>query len=315
MTNEWRYTQTDPSRVVVREIEIDSGRGGDEVVIVHMTDPHFNAHTENDLKNPILASTIEHRKWQAGGASVPNLERCLEYAKGVNADQVVITGDVLDFLSEGCINLMNEHLWAKYPDTIVSLGNHELAYKVQGKLPDDAPIEPKYELLQKNWNHDIRYSAKVLGDKVMIIQMDNASAWDFGNRGFFDIQVEPLKRDLTLAREKGYTVLLFYHTPMSTEDRSKDPVKSSMVGDKNMHTVNFAHIGIASYIEGATGEIYRMITSNADIIKGCFCGHFHSDFYTELKATNADGTDAVIPQYVLMGTPYGKGHVLKITVK
>ena len=315
MKNEWRYTQFERSALTVREIEIDSGKGGEPVVIVNIADPHFNAYTENDLKEPALASTIEYRKWQAGGASVPNFERCIDYAKSVSADQVVISGDVLDFLSEGCVKLMKEHIWDKYPDTLVCMGNHDTAKKVQGKVEDTSTIRSKLELLQKVWNHDIRYESRVLKNKVLLIVMDNATEYDFGHKGFFAEQIEPLQADLIRARKNDWKVLIFYHVPISTEDKTKDPVVSSMVGDKNVHTVNFAHIGIASYTDGATGEIYRMIVSNADIIGGCFCGHLHSDFYTEIKAADANGEPDVIPQYVLIGTPYDKGHVIKIVVR
>ena len=88
MKNEWKYIQTDPTRVVVREIELDSGKGGDDAVIVFMTDPHFNSYTEKDLEDEVLASTIEYRKWNANGASVQNLERGFEYARLENADAV-----------------------------------------------------------------------------------------------------------------------------------------------------------------------------------------------------------------------------------
>ncbi len=35
----------------------------------------------------------------------------------------------------------------------------------------------------------------------------------------------------------------------------------------------------------------------------------------QVLAKNADGTDAVIPQYILLGVPYGMGHALKIIVE
>ena len=64
-----------------------------------------------------------------------------------------------------------------------------------------------------------------------------------------------------------------------------------------------------------TGEIYDLIVNNGDIIKGCFAGHLHSDFYTEIDAMAADGTYTAIPQYVLKGTIYDEGNALRITVK
>lgn len=62
-------------------------------------------------------------------------------------------------------------------------------------------------------------------------------------------------------------------------------------------------------------QVYDIITNNADVIKGIFCGHVHNDHYVEVKAKTSDGQDAVIPQYVLTAAFYDKGHVLKITVK
>ena len=58
-----------------------------------------------------------------------------------------------------------------------------------------------------------------------------------------------------------------------------------------------------------------MIANNADVIKGIFAGHYHSDYMTKIAAKTPSGEDTFIPQYVLTGNPYDGGHVLKITVK
>ena len=315
MKNEWKYIQTDPTRVVVREIELDSGKGGDDAVIVFMTDPHFNSYTEKDLEDEVLASTIEYRKWNANGASVQNLERGFEYARLENADAVVIGGDVLDFLSEGCIKLMKENLWDKYPDTIVCLGNHEAAKKVQGKVADKTPIEEKLDILQKNWNHNVRYYSRAIKDKAMVIALDNASMSDMGYIGFFDEQIELLAQDLSIARDKEYKVFLLYHIPISTLNKQSGATKASMIGDKNSNNIDFCYISIGPWVSEATKKFYELIANNADIIGGCLCGHVHSDFYTEIKAKDYQGNETTIPQYVMMGMPYGKGHVMTIRVK
>ena len=62
-------------------------------------------------------------------------------------------------------------------------------------------------------------------------------------------------------------------------------------------------------------KMYELITSNADVIKAVFCGHMRSDYYTEIKAKNADGTDNVIPQYVLTATHFDQGHVMIANVQ
>ena len=80
-------------------------------------------------------------------------------------------------------------------------------------------------------------------------------------------------------------------------------------------TFNFFTYGVGYSSTGPDKKIYELIVNNGDIIKGAFCGHLHSDFYTEIAAKTPDGGRTVIPQYVLCGEPYNEGHALKIIVK
>lgn len=301
------YTYVDG--VCVREITIDSEKNGREVTVGVIADPHFNKCNENDLKNPTLASTYEKRLWLANGSSVPNAEKSLEVIS--DCDAMVVCGDALDYLSEGCAELLYSVIWDKYPDAIVTSGNHELAQRMQGEVNECLSVEKRIEMLEKIWRHDVFYTSRVLGDKVMLIGIDNSLL----NR-FTDRVVEPLRRDLKIAREKGYTVLIFYHIPLATLDPEYKAARSSFVGDGSGEISNL-------YDKGAGGvsstpadlEVYKLITTNADIIGGCFCGHTHNDFYTEIKAKTVSGEDRPIPQYVLIGTPYSNGHAIKITIK
>ena len=73
-------------------------------------------------------------------------------------------------------------------------------------------------------------------------------------------------------------------------------------------------------MDEATAQVYELITQNVDVIKGIFCGHFHSMFYNEVKATYTDGSgvhDAVIPQLIAPGNAYlgHAGRVVRIIVK
>ena len=65
MKNEWIY-KTEESGLVVREVEFESGKGGKPVTMVFMADPHFNSYVERDLEDPVIASTVQFRKWNAG---------------------------------------------------------------------------------------------------------------------------------------------------------------------------------------------------------------------------------------------------------
>lgn len=303
----WIY-QLENSKIMVREAVFDSGKGGDPVTIAQISDLHFNYCNEEDFETGSLAllSTYDYRKWLANGESVPNAEKCLKMASA--ADQMVITGDVLDYLSLGAMELMQKHIWDKYPDALACLGNHESTRVCQGKVEDKTTLESRLDILEDFWIHDMYYTSRIIKDKVMVIQLDNGT-----KDRFWESQIEPLKADLDLAREKGYVVLLFYHIPIATNNAEAGMVSPLRVNSNKEK--DFTNYGASNKENDPTSQVYNLIVNNADVIKATFCGHLHSDYYTEIIAKNSDGTDAIIPQYILTGTPYDDGHVLWITVK
>ncbi len=302
--------------LVVREVNIDTGLGGDTVEIVQATDFHYNYCNAKDFeeKNPSIMSTYYQRGLYPNGASAEISAKCMEY--GSFFDQTVVTGDTLDYMSWGAMELMQKHIWDPYPDTLALLGNHD-PVRVMG-LPNDVQdpttVESRFEILQQNWKHDIYYTSRLIKEKVLVIQMDN------GQNKFWDVQVDKLRSDLERARVNGYTVLIFTHEALSTgnpEDKAGKPIYKGWDGEE--YVANF-YDGFGDQVgynaTGATKEVYDLITSNADVVKGVFTGHQHVDYYTEIQAKTSDGTSAVIPQYSLCGcSATGEGHVLKINVK
>lgn len=314
----WHYGMWND--VKIREVTIDSGKGGDPVTVIQLTDLHIGTCTAEDLKNPTLKSTFENRKWGANGAFVPNAKASLDYADSQNPDRIVITGDAIDYLSEGSLNLLKETVWDRYRDgdgkvsrVLIALGNHEREQKMEGKVDESLTLAEREQMVKDNWEHDILYTSRILKEKVMVIQMDNGMGY------FRDEQVPLLRDDLALAREKGYTVLLFFHEPISTGNAKDRDVNASYVGKGAGTSFNFytgSTVANPFADAGSTnGAIYQMIVNSADVVRGVFCGHLHADYYTEIQAKTPDGQAKVIPQYVLTGTPYDKGHALKITVQ
>lgn len=303
---------TEDSGLSVRLVNIDIPGEGDPIEIVQLTDIHFNTINDEDLaeNNELVINSSKDLTWPKEGKAVENLQRGLAY--GVTADQVVITGDAISYLSKGNIESMYKYIWEPYPDTLICAGNHDPLRSWNAAVDESATLDERISILEAAWKHDMYYTSKVLDERVMVIQMDNALRFDYGDPGFWECQVEPFKNDLALAREKGYTVLLFYHVPLCTRDvRDYNNVP---LGNHGV-AFNFYTKGIGNVnTKGASKEIYELITNNADLIAATFCGHRHGDYYTEIKAKNADGSDATIPQYVLAAMPYDKGHVIKITL-
>lgn len=320
----YTYSKVEGS-ILARDLTIDIGLGGEEIKVIHLSDLHLHDCTEEDLKNPTLASTWENR---VAFREAPRITKnVLDYVDTLKPDQIIIAGDAIDYLSQGSINLMKELVWDRYRNedgtvnVMAAIGNHEFSQQMTGTVEETLAYEERATMLENAWEHDIYYSSKVIKDKVMIIQMSNCKdcrAFKF----FWEGQEEKLKNDLKLAREKGYVVLLTFHTHLNTnypKYASTLPLTRKMREPFPMRgkAENFFDgiLGPSENSPGIDGEIYKIITNSADVIASIFTGHIHGEYYTEIKAKTPDGAEKTIPQYTLCGTTHDNGHLGVITIK
>ena len=311
--------------IMMREYTIDSGKGGDPVVIAQLSDFHINYCDDADTAeaNPTIEATRINRFWLADAVSVERIRPQLAYA-ATWADQMVVTGDALDYLSIGALRLLKEEVWDKYPGILITNGNHDYIQVMSNNfasptipmVAETKSLEERYAMMQAGWSHDVIYTSKVVKDKVLVVAMDN------GRHCFLDEEVEPLKRDIALAREKGYTVLLFFHESVYTNNPAEEHVDALRADDHGWEKDQDFYRNSANHFvgspndppESANARIMDLIFHNADVIKGVFNGHAHEDFYTEIAAYTPDGEPRFIPQVTMTGSIYGKGHIVKITV-
>lgn len=304
------------SGIMIREMTVDSGLGGDPIEIVQMSDTHINYMNALDFAeaNPTLLSTYETRSWLKDASSVPTIRKVLDYAS--RADQIVISGDVIDYLSRGAIEVMWKEIWNYYPSALLTNGNHD-TYQRLGSVGDIYDFNYRYNWISGAWKHDFDYTSTVVKNKAMVIQLNN------GQSRFEASQVEPLKNDLELARQKGYPVFIFCHIPIYTNNPAETEVNWLRYDDwtsvKHDFYTNKDGVFVGKPSDKGTGSatdlVYSLITNNGDIIKGVFNGHLHNDYYSEIVAKTATGESTVIPQYTMTGSIYGDGHAVKITVK
>ncbi len=298
--------------VYVRDIEIEAD-GGEEVSIGVVGDLHFNYCNEKDLeeKLPAVMSSREYRLWMAGGESVPKAQNALSSID--DCDQMIVVGDTIDYLTHGAMELTKREIWDKYPEALIALGGHDTTRRMQGKVEDDTTLESRFEILQNFWKHDIFYTSKLVKNKVLCVVLNNCHG------SFFESQIEPLKKDIELARKNGYIILCFAHEPICTYNPNDLEITLEMallVGDSSSYPKNL-HSGQGCGDKGsdANKTVYNLITKNADVVKGFFCGHKHSDFALDIIAENSDGTPALIPQHIGTASIYGNGHIIRIRVK
>lgn len=295
------------------EIKINSGLGGETVEIDQITDIHFNYVGLADEGDEELEGTKKARTWNKEGESVKSAIRAMDAAK--YADQTVVTGDVLDYLSLGTLSLMKKHVVSRDPEVMITLGGHELTKQMQTNLPDKLTLEERLAILSEYWPHDMFYYSKEVGGKVIAVGLDNSL-------GQFRVyQTDKLKADIEKARAEGKILLLFMHEPIATNSNlGAIPSNWAMRGaHKQFDFDGETTVGAKSSDTEETRLVYSLISENADVIKGVFCGHRHSLFYTEIKASYTDKNgrhDATIPQFVAIGNPYldHQGCVTRIIV-
>ncbi len=324
--NKWVY-QLGSEGLMVREAVINSGRGDAAVELVQITDVHFTSVNSTDQSNASTMSSYNQRKNTFTRAQA-NITRCMKYANYF--EQTVITGDTMDFLSYGNLELIRSKIWNVNSNVMIALGNHD-PVRVMG-LPNDVKDTTtaisRYNIVQNSWKHDIYYTSRVVNNKVMAIQMDN-------NKAPSNDMVTKLTNDIDKARKSGYTILLFMHEPLVSNNPSETDVEAlapNRSGD-NAYVLNFyggngytygdanktkkwsADFFGGNHRSGNEKKVWQLITTNADVVGGVFSGHWHANFYSEIKATTKSGTQKIIPQYVLAGAFHDGGHVLRITVK
>lgn len=305
------------SGMTVRYANIKSKKGGEPIEILQFTDTHLNKINEKDVaeNNPIVASTREFRRSFRDEKTVPSTKAAM--ALTPYFDQTVVSGDVIDYLTWGSLELMKELIVDPCPNVLIPIGMHDLVRKMQGLLDDPTTLESRQEIVKPYWPHDIFYESRVLDDKVMLIALNNCVGQ------YFDHQTEKFKADLERARKEDLVVLIFQHEQMCTHNPKETGVIALRQDDR--HADPNAPLDFCNTFGGNPNEtdeesqrLYDLIYSNGDIIKGVFCGHFHCDCYTEIIAhyydENGKKIDTVIPQYVLTGNMYGNGHIMIITV-
>ena len=316
-----RITRADMLGMVMRELTIKAGLGGEKVVVSQLTDIHLNFFGEEDLKDPILKETYDRNPPSRPEQTLKTLQNIMKLA-AEDSDLITLTGDIFNFHTQANMQTLKEHVFGKYDNILAILGNHDLRRQDTDCTTEDPMSQEDLRAsVAANWCNDITYESQIIKDKVMVIGLDNATYQD-GKYHFLPEQVPLLAADLQKARENGYVVLLFYHVPVLTGDPSDDEARAdgnySSREKGSFGTTEGPHGGgdlVGAHSAGADKEIYDLITNNGDIIYGAFCGHMHGDFYTEIHAKTAAGEEIMIPQYIIESARNDSGHFLKITIE
>ncbi len=320
----WIY-KINSTGIYVRDVDIDLG-GKNEYTIAHLSDMHLVAMNDDDFLDPQLAKSYLSRK-----NAFPDAERnariAMKYASFF--DKTILTGDVLDYLSVGGLDLLKDIVGKT--KALVTMGNHDYRKVWYDTYTDTVDVEQRYALCQKNWpyNH-IHYQSEIIKDKFMIITMDNGADYSNTYENYYNKEFTAkdakgnaktatmdkfFADDIKIAKDNGLAVLIFQHCPIWPNSRENF---YDLINGKNGNFGNW-YIGSSNLKQSDIDKkMYKQITENAKIIKGIFCGHTHDNYYTEIKAKATPAStsyDSVIPQYILGLNARLYGNAIKITVK
>lgn len=339
--------------ILVNEVEFDFFGGDDTVfTIIEAGDTHLNSVNDRDWENqnPCILATYKGRLSGRNGSSVPTINSLMNFAS--HYDKLVIAGDILDYFSYGCAEMVKKLIVDRDKNAMLVMGNHEDAIHMQeithsnhsGLMSTDAAWntlvnEGIYESMEA-----IRYKSEILekdGKKVMVIGIDNNDHVYLDTDKFV---YDSLSADIAKARDEGFNILLFQHVPMNLTgyEESKYVQTYYRIGDTSSAITNANGKVTWDWGRGATGgatstkglkavseqgdnaseadkadaAVYNLITSSADVIKGIFCGDWHNFIYSEINATKGvDGEETLIPQYVASANQGGQLNCVKITIK
>lgn len=270
-------------------------------VIAVLADMHINVMDDVDVNDAEMMFTNKTRYWGRGASLVPHAMHGLAFADMY--DKTILAGDILDIMAHGSRQVVKEKIIDKYPGIMMTIGGHDTTKNMETGIPDALPLCERRAFLQEVWPHNLVYHSEVVNDSVLCIVAAN----DLGR--YLPEQVEKLKADIEKARKNNYTVLIFQHEPMASGNPEHTEVPCL---DANPPAVKAAldfygtpHVGgVGRNDPPETEEFCSIIRNSPDVIKGIFAGHRHYNYYYEMLAKNPDGTDAVIPNYVIRACAY-----------
>lgn len=272
-------------------IDAVDGSNNETVTLSHVTDVHLNLLNKRDFANarPEVISFYRNRYHLMNGRTANATEKMMSVADALS-DQVVLTGDTLDALNYGTLDLMKRLMITKYPNALHASGNHELWQDTGvGQISDTMTMDEKRAVYQEYMPHDSAYSTLLLKNKVLLIQMDNAVSWDEGSYSYSEEQYQALAKDLAMARENNYTVIIAQHLPLQFGVKTGANKNNNQIlaadapnnfsGNKVDMSSNDSYImtdpdGSRGGREVAT-KTHRLITSYSDVVKGILVGHHH----------------------------------------
>ncbi len=292
---------------VICELTVESKKGGAPVDVAIMADTHVHVVSEKDDNDEEVQLSSKCRgmifRHPSCFKALENAVKAAEYC-----DFAVIAGDVIDYLTYGALDYAKELFFDRLPNIICTPAIHDVTKHNMTNLTDKLPYEERLNILKEYWPNDLRYASSVIGDRAVLVGLDNDTT-----EHYFEEQIEKLKAEIEKARKDNNIIFIFQHTAIATGKEEDKEAPNFFVNRFEVSNVYDRRlIGNPEHTNETDKKMIELITSNADVIKGIFCGHFHDGNHTKLPAYYIDENgvkqETYIDQYIVSSTPYCLPH-------
>ena len=291
------------TKQVICELTIESKKGGEPVDVAIMADTHIHVVSEKDDNDEEVQLSSKCRgmifRHPSCFKALENATKSAEYC-----DFTVVAGDVIDYLTYGALDYAKELLFDRLPNLICTLAIHDVSKNNMTNLPDKLAYEERINILKPYWPNDVRYASAIVGDRAVLVGLDNDTT-----EHYFEDQVEKLQAEIIKARKDNNIIFIFQHTAIATgKEEDKEAPNFFVNRFETSNVYDRRLIGNPNCTNETDKKMIDLITSNSDVIKGIFCGHFHDGNHTQLPAYYIDEQgvkhDQPIDQYMVSSTPY-----------
>ena len=192
-----------------------------EYTLLQVSDLHSSAYTTAEAK----AMNAQRRSYIAGRRNAftdgfmfaeERMPYMFGYANEINADLLMLTGDIIDFPSELNIELMAQNIAALKTPALFSLGNHDWCY-ADDYLSAAAAAEfiPKLNALSAGEPANDPYVKYVDFGEFMVVQVDNSPD---------SVSASTVDKFLELCA-LGKPIILMLHVPLHVDSMVADCTK------------------------------------------------------------------------------------------
>lgn len=192
-----------------------------EYTFLQVTDLHSSAFSAEEAKamDASRRNYITVRRNSFGDGLLLAEERLpymFSYADQIEADMLLLTGDIIDFPSELNLSMMYDNIKALKTPTLFTLGNHDWCFADDYLTPNAAATYiPEFNKMSVGEPADDPYVRYVEYDEFMIVAVDNSADY---------VTASTVDKFLALC-EKGKPIILMLHVPLHVDSLVEDSTK------------------------------------------------------------------------------------------